>query len=274
MKVRRTERLVDMTQYLASHPVELVSLGFFAQRYDSAKSSISEDLVIVKETFEKRGIGIIETVPGAAGGVRYLPLMSTFEAKQILNDLKKLLEDPERLLPGNYVFLSDLLGSPSILASMGKLIATPYMSKEVDVVMTVATKGVPLAQSVARELGVPFVIVRRDSKVTEGATVSVNYASASSKRVEKMELSKRSLAEGSRVLIVDDFLKGGGTILGMRSLVEEFNASVVGTSVFVEADFKGSREVSNYTSLLKIDEMDTRTKRITVSLGNYMDKRK
>ena len=56
--------------------------------------------------------------------------------------------------------------------------------------MTVATKGVPLANAVANVLNVPFVIVRRDLKITEGSTVSVNYVSGSSgDRIEKMFLS-------------------------------------------------------------------------------------
>lgn len=63
--------------------------------------------------------------------------------------------------------------------------------------MTVATKGVPLANAVANVLNVPFVIVRRDLKITEGSTVSVNYVSGSSDRIEKMFLSKRSLPAGS-----------------------------------------------------------------------------
>lgn len=274
MKVRRTERLIDMTQYLLSNPVKLIPLTYFANKYGAAKSSISEDLVLVKETFENRGSGIIETVPGAAGGVRYLPYMDKTEARHVLAFLKSQLETPERVLPGEYVYLSDLLGNPSVLSRIGTLIATQFSAKKVDIVMTVATKGVPLAQAVARELGVPFVIVRRDSKVTEGATVSVNYASASSKRVEKMELSKRSLPEGSRVLIVDDFLKGGGTINGMCSLVDEFNAKVVGIAVFVESKFNGKPDIPSYSSLLRIEELDYRTKHIKASLGNYIDKRK
>ena len=51
--------------------------------------------------------------------------------------------------------------------------------------MTVATKGVPLANAVANVLNVPFVIVRRDLKITEGSTVSVNYVSGSSDRIER-----------------------------------------------------------------------------------------
>ena len=55
MKTRRSDRLVDMTRYLLEHPRTLVSLKFFGERYESAKSSISEDLGILKRTFQERG---------------------------------------------------------------------------------------------------------------------------------------------------------------------------------------------------------------------------
>ena len=42
------------------------------------------------------------------------------------------------------------------------MIASAYEDQKVDVIMTVATKGVPIAQTVANYLNVPFVIVRRD----------------------------------------------------------------------------------------------------------------
>ena len=56
--------------------------------------------------------------------------------------------------------------------------------------MTVATKGIPIAYAVASHLNVPVVIVRRDNKVTEGSTVSINYVSGSSKRIQTMVLIK------------------------------------------------------------------------------------
>ena len=93
--------------------------------------------------------------------------------------------------------------------------------------MTVATKGIPLAYAVASQLNVPVVIVRRDNKVTEGPTVSINYVSGSAKRIQTMVLSKRSMQKDSSVLIVDDFMKAGGTVMGMISLLEEFNAQLL-----------------------------------------------
>ncbi|MCI2032472.1 MAG: pur operon repressor [Lactobacillus sp.] len=272
MKVRRSDRLIDMTRYLLERPHTLVPLTFFSKRYESAKSSISEDLAIVRRTFAQRQTGILETVPGAAGGVRYIPIMGQAEATDFIAEMAGRLSETDRLLPGGYVYLSDLLGTPEVLRQIGRLIATQYLDQKVDAVMTVATKGIPIAQSVSQYLNVPFVIVRRDSKITEGSTVSVNYVSASSARIEKMELSKRSLAAGSGVLIVDDFMKGGGTVNGMRSLIAEFDAKLVGISVFAEGNFSGDRMVSDYTSLIRVDEVDTKANTLHAVAGNYMAK--
>jgi purine operon repressor len=271
MKVKRSERLIDMTWYLMNHPHELISLSNFAKRYESAKSSISEDLTIVKKTFEEREIGQLITIPGAAGGVKFLPKLSKKEALEIAQELAFELSHQDRLLPGGYVYLSDMLGNPGTLRKIGRIIASKYANDKVDAVMTVATKGVPIAQAVAEFLNVPFVIVRRDSKITEGSTVSVNYVSGSSQRIEKMELSKRSLPRGSRVVVVDDFLKGGGTVNGMKSLIEEFESELVGITVFAESSFNGERAISEYDSLLFVEDVDIKTRTITVVPGSYFD---
>ncbi|AQP53515.1 pur operon repressor [Vagococcus penaei] len=269
MKIKRSERLIDMTHYILNHPHTLTPLPYFVKKYHSAKSSISEDLTILKKSFHEQGLGTIETVAGAAGGVIYTPNIPFEKAKEIILSLCERLSEQDRLLPGGYVYLSDLLGEPQLLKSVGQIIASQYVGKEIDAVMTVATKGVPIAQAVSYYLNVPFVIVRRDSKITEGSTVSVNYVSGSSERIEKMELSKRSLKRGARVLVVDDFMKGGGTVNGMKALIEEFEAELVGITVFAESTFSGRRVIDDYTSLLCVKDVDTRTKTINVVPGNY-----
>jgi purine operon repressor len=262
-----------MTTYLLDHPRQLVPLTFFAERYSSAKSSISEDLAIVKETFEQRGIGTLQTVPGAAGGVKFFVNVSDDEARPFVNELCDLIANPDRLLPGGYLYLTDILGNPTIVQKAGQIIASAYAEAKIDVVMTVATKGITLAYAVASQLNTPVVIVRRDSKVTEGPTVSINYVSGSAKRIQTMVLSKRSLAQGSRVLVVDDFMKAGGTVMGMISLLEEFNAQVAGIAVLVEAEKIQERLVDEYISLVQLNNVDVKEKKISVKEGNYFIKR-
>lgn len=140
MKIRRSERLIDMTHYLLENPHKLISLTYFAKRYESAKSSISEDLAIVKKTFQERGTGILNTIPGAAGGVIFIPMITKEAAKEYIEALSERLSEQDRLLPGGYVYLSDLLGDPELLRQIGRIIASNYLDKKIDAVMTIATK--------------------------------------------------------------------------------------------------------------------------------------
>lgn len=260
-----------MVKYLLARPHTLIALPFFADRYGAAKSSISEDLAILRQTLANDQNGILETVAGAAGGVRYIPFVGKKEATDYLHDLADRIEDPDRILPGNFVYLSDILGSPQDLRQIGQLIATKYAYSNVDYVMTIETKGIALAQAVSSFLNVPFVMVRRRPKITEGSTISVNYVASSSERVEKMELAKRLLPEGSNVLIVDDFMKGGGTLTGMEELVKEFKGTVAGMCVLCETKYASQKVVDDYQSLIKITEVDRDKKLIKVRPGNFLE---
>ncbi|MDS8632600.1 pur operon repressor, partial [Streptococcus pneumoniae] len=86
----------------------------FSDLYQSAKSSISEDLGIVKETFEEKGIGLLMTVPGASGGVKYVPKMKGPEIRQVMDELITELSQSDRLLPGGYLYMTDVLGNPQM----------------------------------------------------------------------------------------------------------------------------------------------------------------
>ncbi len=272
MKWKRSERLVDMTYYLLEHPHQLIPLTYFSDIYSSAKSSISEDLTIVKETFEEKGIGLLVTVPGAAGGVKYIPKVSDLEVKQIIQEMILELGQSDRLLPGGYLFMTDMLGNPEFMNRIGKVFASVFADKQIDVIMTVATKGISIAHAIARHLNVPVVIVRRDSKVTEGSTVSINYVSGSSRRIQTMVLSKRSMKSGQRVLITDDFMKVGGTMNGMKNLLEEFDCTLAGIAVLVEAEHADETLVDDYYSLVKLHEVNEKNRTIQLSEGNYFSK--
>lgn len=269
MKWKRSERLVDMTHYLLEHPHKLIPLTYFSDGYQSAKSSISEDLGIVKETFEEKGIGLLLTVPGAAGGVKYVPKLHVDEIKAIMKELMADLSHSDRLLPGGYLYMTDILGNPDMMNRVGKVFASAFANEKIDVIMTVATKGIPIAHAIARHLNVPVVIVRRDSKVTEGSTVSINYVSGSSRRIQTMVLSKRSMKSGQRVLITDDFMKVGGTMNGMKNLLEEFDCMLAGVAVLVEAEHSDERLVENYLSLVKLHEVSEKERTIALEEGNY-----
>jgi purine operon repressor len=84
-----------------------------------------------------------------------------------------------------------------------------------------------------------------------------------------MVLAKRSLAQGANVLIVDDFMKAGGTVRGMINLLEEFDANVAGIAVLVESEQIEERLVDEYLSLVQLADVDLKEKAISVHEGNF-----
>ena len=269
-KLKRSGRLVEMTQYLLKRPHSLIPLTTFADRYHSAKSSISEDLAIIKEVFQDEGLGELQTMAGAAGGVRYIPKVPKAQSLSFIEDVCRELEQPDRILPGGYMFMSDLLGRPVTVNEIGKVFASAFSERQADVVMTVETKGIPLAYATGAYLNLPVVIVRRDHSATEGSAVSINYVSGSAKRMQTMSLGRRSLKEGARVLIIDDFMRAGGTIQGMMDLLAEFQAEVAGVGVFLESAADTDEQlVNDYVSLAQIKSIDARSKQAAVIPGNY-----
>lgn len=271
--MKRSNRLVAMTNHFLTNPHHLVRLSYFSEKYTSSKSSISEDLDIIDHMFKHEGIGFLRRLSGAAGGVMYIPSYSEEKTEDFINNLCQTLEDPSRILPGGYLYMSDILGDPHLMRRIGHIFASAFSELDIDVVMTVATKGISLAYAVAYQLNVPVVIVRRDPKVTEGSSVSINYVTGSSRRIQTMVLPKRSLQDGANVCIVDDFMEAGGTITGMKSLLDEFNAKVKAIGVLAEADDEeDERVVDNYMSLVKITNVHIQKEYIEVVPGNYKQK--
>ncbi|MDQ7092783.1 pur operon repressor [Desulfosporosinus sp. PR] len=256
-KMKRAERMVAITQMLMSNPNVLTPLTLFAERFGTAKSTISEDLMAVKGSLLLSGQGRLETISGAAGGVRYIPEISQEEATRFLSKLAERLSEKGRILAGGFLYMTDLLYDPSILRPLGLIFASAFRKEEPEVVVTIETKGIPLALVTAEALGLPMVVIRTGNKVTEGSSVSINYVSGSSRRIQTMSLSRRALDSKRRVLVIDDFMKAGGTALGIKNLMAEFEADVVGTGVLVEAQLTlEPKLVEGYLSLLQLRELD------------------
>lgn len=258
-KMKRNQRIVYISQYFVTHPNELISLSYFSEYFNSAKSSISEDIDFVRGIFEETEIGSIETIAGVQGGMIFRPAISAKEKETVIEEIRQRLTEGKRILPGNYVYLADLLQDPRLLDNIAKLIAEKYQYEEIDAVVTIETKGIGLCVAAAKYLNVPHVVVRRSSSDMDGSTISVNYVSGSHQRVSKMELSKVSLKPGSKVLIIDDFLRNGGTMIGLMNLIEEFDCKTVGICVFVESTYRDHEPMPDYDSLLKVEIVYNKT---------------
>ena len=154
--------------------------------------------------------------------------------------------------------MSDILSHPKYVKPLAEIFASRFNSKKIDYVVTVETSGIPLATMTAHILNVPLVVFRNSNKVSDGSTISIHYVSGSTGRLQQMYVSKRAMKPNSNVLIIDDFMKAGGTAKGMIDLVNELNSTVVGMGVLVESEEPRTKLVDIYQSLITIKNISNK----------------
>lgn len=255
-KRKRNERIGALIKILSHQPNKIYTLNYFSILFEAAKSSISEDIVIAKNLLEEMQLGTVETIAGATGGVKYIPVVAPKRSKDFLNEICEKLDNSERIMPGGFIYMTDIISSPEMVTNMGEILASQFLNRDIEYVLTMETKGIPIALMTAKALNAPLIIVRKNSKVTEGSTVSINYVSGSSNRIQTMSLSRRALTKGSKVLIIDDFMKAGGTAKGMIDLVKEFEGEVEGVGVLIATREPQKKVVEEYIPLIYLEKID------------------
>jgi len=268
--LQRSERLIRVMRWLLDRPNNPVSLSDLSNVLNAAKSSLSEDVAMIRRVIEGEKAGTIASIQGASGGVKYLAEVPPLQQEEFLRGMVQRLADPSRILPGGFLYMSDILGDPMVLDSAGRLFAQAYYDSGVNVVVTIETKGIPLAVATARYLNVPVVIVRREHRVTEGAALSLHYVSGSERRIQTMSISTRAMPQSARVLIVDDFMRAGATVKAVVGLLAEFSAQVVGTAVFMATLEPAQKLIPDYTALFSVGTLEE-GKQVRVLPTNALD---
>ena len=126
-----------------------------------------------------------------------------------------------------------------LLFRMGGEIARRFREEKPDLVLTVEASGIALALTTAHALGdLPVVFAKKSATVVQSPDVAqAKVYSFTHKRENVIRVDKKYLPQGSRVLIVDDFLADGQACQGMMALCAQTGCQVVGISVGIEKGF-------------------------------------
>jgi xanthine phosphoribosyltransferase len=109
-------------------------------------------------------------------------------------------------------------------------------------VMTAEISGIAPALTTALHLGLPVVYARKTKPITMPDQVYLTLAPSHTKgRMVELIISPEYLSHGEKVLIIDDFLASGATILGLVRLAEAAGAKIVGIGALIEKTFEGGR---------------------------------
>lgn len=131
---------------------------------------------------------------------------------------------------------------PALMDSCGKELSSRFGDVGATKVLTAEISGIAPAIATARYLGLPVVYARKVKPITMPDQVFLTLAPSHTKgRMIELIVSPEFLAGGERILIIDDFLASGATIMGLVRLAQTAGAEVVGIGTLIEKSFEGGR---------------------------------
>jgi xanthine phosphoribosyltransferase len=131
---------------------------------------------------------------------------------------------------------------PQLMDMCGKEFAQRFKDLGATKVLTAEISGIAPALTTALHLGLPVVYARKQKPITMPDQVFLTLSPSHTKgRMVELIVSPEYLGNGERILIIDDFLASGATILGLVRLAQVAGATVVGIGALIEKTFEGGR---------------------------------
>jgi len=134
--------------------------------------------------------------------------------------------------------ITPLLADGGAFAICIDAMASPWRARRIDAVCGIESRGFIFGAALAQALDAGFVPLRKAGKLPAqriGVDYELEYGTA------RLEVHQDALEPGARVLLVDDVLATGGTLLAARELIERLDAHIAGASVVIELAFLNGR---------------------------------
>jgi len=162
----------------------------------------------------------------------------------MLNLKQRILKDGRNL--GNGILKVDGFINhqvdPRLMDECGRELARRLGALGATKVLTAEISGIAPAVTTALHLGLPVVYARKQKPITMPNEIFLTLAPSHTKgRTVELIVSPEYLRSQERVLIIDDFLASGQTILGLARLAQAAGATIVGIGAVIEKSFEGGR---------------------------------
>jgi xanthine phosphoribosyltransferase len=133
---------------------------------------------------------------------------------------------------------------PALMNECGQEFARRFANVGATRILTAEISGIAPALMTALHMGLPVVYARKTKPITMPDTVYLTVAPSHTKgRLVELIVSPEYLAQGEKVLIIDDFLASGSTIQGLVRLAQAAGSELVGIGTLIEKSFEGGRHV-------------------------------
>ncbi|MCL4257789.1 MAG: xanthine phosphoribosyltransferase [Anaerolineales bacterium] len=179
--------------------------------------------------------------------------------------LKERIRKDGRNLGGGILKVDGFINhqvDPGLMEACGREFAQHFKDSGATKILTAEISGIAPAVTTGIHLNLPVVYARKNKPITMPDQVFLTLAPSHTKgRMVELIVSPEYLADGEKVLIIDDFLASGATILGLARLAQTAGAQIVGIGALVEKTFEQGRTVLEVlgvpiVSLVAITNMD------------------
>jgi adenine phosphoribosyltransferase len=171
------------------------------------------------------------------------PCESVFSAQQKggIMDLKKYIRNipnfPEKGV--QFKDITTLLIEPEPFKYVIDTIVDKYKGKHIDKLVSVEARGYIFGGVIAYKLNCGFVPVRKPGKLP-AEKISKEYTLEYG--TNKIEIHKDAIAKDERVLVFDDLLATGGTVLATCQLVEQLGGTIIACAFVTKLTYLGGAE--------------------------------
>jgi adenine phosphoribosyltransferase len=114
-----------------------------------------------------------------------------------------------------------------------------YKDQRIDKIVSVESRGFIFGAALAQKLGVGFVPIRKPGKLP-AETIREEYQLEYGK--DAVEIHRDAITPGERILVHDDLLATGGTILAACRLVGKLGGNITGLCFLIELTFLHGRD--------------------------------
>ncbi|MCJ0742758.1 adenine phosphoribosyltransferase [Pedobacter montanisoli] len=135
--------------------------------------------------------------------------------------------------------ITPILKDPVLCKEITQALAEQLQSLNVDVIAGIESRGFLFGMSLAQALNVPFVPIRKAGKLpyrTIQQSYALEYGTAT------LEVHEDAFISGQKVLIHDDLLATGGTVVAASQLIEKLGAHVAGYSFIINLEFLNGKQ--------------------------------
>ena len=159
--------------------------------------------------------------------------MSLVTIKNAIRDI------PDFPKPGIiYKDITPLLKDPALFAEIIEILSERYQDNKPEYIVGIESRGFIFGAALALQLGCGFIPIRKAGKLpyrTINASYQLEYGTA------EIELHVDAVSKGDKVVLLDDLLATGGTVVAAINLLEQLEADIIGVEFIIELTFLNGR---------------------------------